>query len=137
MLMLEFVKISKRQGGNDMSKLLRGITIALAAGFAVLAPAAGLAQTKPSVTSLGPDYPKTAMFIGNSFFYYNNGMPSHVTLLQKAADPEHGKDFRNTMVTIGGSGFDWHDVENYFRPNAIGSTTSTSTRPASCTTLPS
>ncbi len=25
------------------------------------------------------------------------------------------------MVTIGGSGFDWHDVESYFRPNAIGS----------------
>ena len=29
--MLDFVKISERQGGNDMSKLLRGITIALAA----------------------------------------------------------------------------------------------------------
>ena len=29
-------------------------------------------------------------------------------------------DYRNTMVTIGGSGFDWHDVESYFRPNAIG-----------------
>ena len=72
-----------------MSKLLRLITIALSAGLVALAPAAGLAQTKPSVTSLGPDYPKTAMFIGNSFFYYNNGMPAHVTLLQKAADPEH------------------------------------------------
>jgi hypothetical protein len=61
------------------------------------------------------------MFIGNSFFYYNNGMPGHVTLLEKAADPEHKNDYRNTMVTIGGSGFDWHDVEHYFRPNAIGS----------------
>jgi hypothetical protein len=105
-----------------MSKMLRGITIALAAaGLMALAPATGFAQTKPAVTSLGPDYPKTAMFIGNSFFYYNNGMPGHVTLLQKAADPEHKQDYRNTMVTIGGSGFDWHDVENYFRPNAIGS----------------
>jgi hypothetical protein len=104
-----------------MSKLLRTITIALAAACAALAPGAGLAQTKPSVTSLGPDYPKTTMFIGNSFFYYNNGMPGHVTLLEKAADPEHKQDYRNTMVTIGGSGFDWHDVENYFRPNAIGS----------------
>ena len=104
-----------------MSKLLRGITIALAAGFAALAPAMALAQTRPSVTSLGPDYPKTAIFIGNSFFYYNNGMPGHVTLLEKAADPEHKQDYRNTMVTIGGSGFDWHDVESYFRPNAVGS----------------
>jgi hypothetical protein len=82
---------------------------------------AGQAQTRPAVKSLGPDYPKAAMFIGNSFFYYNNGMPGHLSLLEKAADPEHKQDYRNTMVTIGGSGFDWHDVESYFRPNAIGS----------------
>jgi hypothetical protein len=100
---------------------LRGITFVLAAGFVALAPVAGLAQTRPAVTSLGPDYPKIAIFIGNSFFYYNNGMPGHVTLLEKAADPEHKQDYRNTMVTIGGSGFDWHDVESYFRPNAVGS----------------
>ena len=42
------------------------------------------------------------------------------SLLEKAADPDHKQDYRNTMVTIGGSGFDWHDVESYFRPNAIG-----------------
>jgi hypothetical protein len=93
--------------------------------FAVLAVAcwtgAAQAQTKPVVTSLGPDYPKSEIFIGNSFFYYNNGMPGHVSLLEKAADPEHRQDYRATMVTIGGSGFDWHDVESYFRPNAIGS----------------
>jgi hypothetical protein len=28
--------------------------------------------------------------------------------------------FRATLVTIGGSRADWHDVESYFRPNAIG-----------------
>ena len=88
-----------------------------AAGWVVTAQA----QTKPLVTSLGPDYPKSEIFIGNSFFYYSNGMPSHVSLLQKAAEPEHKQDYRATMVTIGGSGFDWHDVESYFRPNAIGS----------------
>lgn len=105
-----------------MSKTLRGITIALAAaGLTVLSSSAGFSQTRPAVTSLGPDYPKTAMFIGNSFFYYNNGMPGLVTLLEKAADPAQAKDYRNIMVTIGGSGFDWHDVEHYFRPNAIGS----------------
>jgi hypothetical protein len=103
-----------------MSKLLRAITVALAAGFVALAPATGLAQTKPAVTILGPGYPKTAIFIDNSFFYYNNGMPGHVSLLEKAADPEHKNDYRNTMVAIGGAGFGWHDVESYFRPNAVG-----------------
>ena len=78
------------------------------------------AQTRPIVKTLGPDFPKSEMFIGNSFFYYNNGLPGHLSLLEKAADPEHKQDYRATMVTIGGSGFDWHDVESYFRPDAIG-----------------
>jgi hypothetical protein len=106
---------------NDMPKTLRGFAIALvAAGWAALAPQA-LAQTKPAVTGLGPDFPKTEIFIGNSFFYYNNSMHSHVLAMQRAADPDHKQDYRATSVTIGGSGFDWHDVESYFRPNAIGS----------------
>ena len=110
-----------------MSRNFRGFFVALvAAGFVAAAPSAALAQTKPVVpkpivTSLGPDFPKTEIFIGNSFFYYNNGMPDHVGRLEKAADPDHAHDYHNTMVTIGGSGFDWHDVESYFRPNAIGS----------------
>jgi Domain of unknown function (DUF4886) len=98
--------------------MIRGILAAL-----VLAACASMAQaqTRPAVTSLGPDHPKVVIFIGNSFFYYNNGMPGHFSLLEKAADPQHKNDYINTMVTIGGSGFDWHDVESYFRPDAVGS----------------
>src|ERR1700759_2798097 len=101
----------------NMSNVTKGLLVGLA-----LAATASVAQaqTKPAVTSLGPNYPKTEMFIGNSFFYYNNGMPGHLSLLEKAADPERKQDYRTTMVTIGGSGFDWHDVESYFRPDAIG-----------------
>ena len=32
-----------------------------------------------------------------------------------------GFKHRATSITISGSGFDWHDVESYFRPNAVGS----------------
>src|SRR5438105_7815951 len=104
-----------------MTSLFRFIVVALVTLVGIAAAqTSALAQTKPAVTTLGPDFPKTALFIGNSFFYYNNGMGGHVSLLEKAADPEHKQDYRNTMVTIGGSGFDWHDVESYFRPNAIG-----------------
>lgn len=107
-----------------MPGLMRALLLMLAAaGWMAIGPSAALAQTKPAVTSLGPDFPKTEMFIGNSFFYYNNGMPGHLSLLEKAADPDHKQDYRATMVTIGGSGFDWHDVESYFRPNAVGSYT--------------
>ena len=100
-----------------MSKSFRVILVTLAA---VCWAAAVHAQTRPAVTGLGPDFPKSEIFIGNSFFYYNNGMPDHLRRLERAADPEHERDYRATMVTIGGSGLNWHDVESYFRPNAIG-----------------
>jgi hypothetical protein len=103
--------------GEVMPKLFRVLAVAFVAlGGISLAQA----QTKPVVTTLGPDFAKTGIFIGNSFFYYNNGLPGHLSLMEKAADPDHKQDYRNTMVTIGGSGFDWHDVASYFRPAAIG-----------------
>jgi hypothetical protein len=106
----------------DMREIFRTVFAMLAVAICMAAgPTVALAQTKPVVTSLGPDFPTSEIFIGNSFFYYNNGLPDHVGRLEKAADPDHKQDYRNTMVTIGGSGFDWHDVESYFRPNAIGS----------------
>src|ERR1700750_986907 len=101
-----------------MSRICRVMLVTLAAACWT---AAAQAQTRPVVTSLGPDFPKSEIFIGNSFFYYNNGMPDHVGRLEKAAEPARKHDYHTTMVWIGGSGFDWHDVESYFRPNAIGS----------------
>jgi hypothetical protein len=77
------------------------------------------AQTRPKVLSVGIEHPASAIYIGNSFFYYNNGLSGHVARLLAAADPQY--KFRSTLVTIGGSGFDWHDVDSYFRPNAVGS----------------
>jgi hypothetical protein len=119
--MIGFRETKPKHGDSNMSRVLKTFFVALAAaGWMAVGPAA-LAQTKPAVTNLGPDFPKTAIFIGNSFFYYNNGLPGHLSLMEKAADPANKQVYRNTMVTIGGSGFDWHDVESYFRPNAIGS----------------
>ena len=104
-----------------MSRTLRAwLMILTATALFAAVPTALQAQTKPHVTTLGPNFPKTEMFIGNSFFYYNNGLPGHVSKLEKAADIANKDAYRTTMVTIGGSGLDWHDVESYFRPNAVG-----------------
>lgn len=76
------------------------------------------AQTKPKVLSAGGVNPASALYIGNSFFYFNNSLHSHVGALIAEGLPNF--KHRATSVTISGSGFDWHDVDSYFRPNAIG-----------------
>ena len=76
------------------------------------------AQTKPKRTDIGVDVPKSFLWVGNSFFYYNNSMHSHVGALARAADPD--SKYRAVSVTISGSGIDWHDMQSYFRPGGIG-----------------
>jgi hypothetical protein len=60
------------------------------------------------------------LWIGNSYFYYNNGLPLHVKHLaenDQTGDLAH----RSTLVAISGAGLNWHDVASYFRPDAVGS----------------
>ncbi len=73
----------------------------------------------PARKTTGVTNPSSAIFIGNSFFYYNNGITTHLTQMLLAARPAH--KWRSTLVGISGAGLDWHDVESYFRPDAIGS----------------
>ena len=76
------------------------------------------AQQKPTVQSYPKEAPKSVAFIGNSFFYFNNGIISNLGPM--VAEGMKGAPLRQSMITISGSGFDWHDVDSYFRPNAIG-----------------
>jgi hypothetical protein len=76
------------------------------------------AQTKPARTDVGGENAHSFLWVGNSFFYYNNSMHTHVGNLAHAADPK--TRYRSVSVTISGSGIDWHDMESYLRPNGIG-----------------
>ncbi|HEX7890826.1 MAG TPA: hypothetical protein VF522_15810 [Ramlibacter sp.] len=86
--------------------------------LAAAATACAQAPLRPKLTDVGMADPASAIWIGNSFFYYNNSMHGHVGQFIAAGMP--GFRHRATSVTISGSGFDWHDVDSYFRPNAIG-----------------
>jgi len=86
--------------------------------IAALASPLAAAQARPKVTDSGVTPPSSIVYIGNSFFYYNNGIHSQVGRLAAAADPQH--KLSSVMITISGSGFDWHDVDSYFRPEAVG-----------------
>ena len=48
-----------------------------------------LAQTKPKRTDIGGVPPKSILWVGNSFFYYNNSMHNYLSNLVRAADPKH------------------------------------------------
>jgi len=102
----------------DLSRRMLRLCLTLLLAAAA-AGASAQAALRPKLTDAGITDPASAIWIGNSFFYYNNSMHGHVGQFIAAGMP--GFRHRGTSVTISGSGFDWHDVDSYFRPNAIGS----------------
>ena len=63
--------------------------------------------------------PRSLLYVGNSFMYYNNSLHGHVGLLARASTQKEQAAHRAVSVTISGSGIDWHDMASYFRPNAM------------------
>jgi hypothetical protein len=61
---------------------------------------------------------KSLLWVGNSFFYYNNSMHGHVGRLLNASG---AKGMRATSATISGSGINWHDLEAHFKPGGVAS----------------
>ncbi len=98
--------------------------VSLARALAATVAALGLAlpasaQTRPAVRDLGIENPTSALFVGNSFFYYNNSMHGHLGAMLAASTPKRA--MRMVSITISASSFSWHDVASYFRPNAVSS----------------
>ena len=91
--------------------------LALPVGLA-FAAAGAEAQTKPARTDVGADAGTSVLWVGNSFFYYNNSMHGHYNELVRVGEP--GAKNRGTSVTISGSGLDWHDMAAYLAPDGIG-----------------
>lgn len=84
----------------------------------VIHPVTGLQHTvSPKVKEIPA--PKALLWVGNSFFFFNNGAHRFARrLLQKAPNPPK---YRGNLVAINGASLSWHDLESYFRPNAISS----------------
>ena len=83
------------------------------------------AVEKPDIIQTKVENPKSVVFIGNSFFYYNNGIHKP-TLGMVKANKELGKGHRFRNITINSSSLEWHDVESYVTNERIGSFSITS-----------
>ena len=83
--------------------------------IALLVAGAAGAQTRPKHVDPGAA-PQSVLWVGNSFFYYNNSMHNHFGQLAAAA----GARVRGTSATISGSGLDWHDMDSLLRPGGLG-----------------
>ena len=62
--------------------------------------------------------PGSLLYIGNSYFAFNNGVGWHVSRMHASTNP--AARLRSTSALITGAGLDAHDVGSYFRPDAIG-----------------
>jgi hypothetical protein len=96
-------------------------TLFVALGLAALAgcstpPPAPAAPAKPALT-VSTEI-KSLLWVGNSFFYYNNSMHGHVGQLLGAAGV---RGLRSSSATISGSGINWHDLEAHFKPGGVAS----------------
>ncbi len=98
--------------------LSRRSAIALSLLMLVALCGDALAQTKPKRTEVGGETPQSLLWVGNSFFYYNNSLHNHFANVVRGADPKARP--RGVSVTISGSGMDWHDMPSLLRPDGIG-----------------
>jgi len=67
----------------------------------------------PAVPRFQGETPASLLWVGNSFFYFNNSMHGHLGGLLNAAGV---RGVRQTSVTISGAGLDWHDMASHFKP---------------------
>jgi hypothetical protein len=96
------------------------VTFAAATAFAL----AGCSTTPPAAqksTANEAEKTKAVLWVGNSFFYYNNSMHGHVGQLIRGSSMTDKTGHRAVSATISGSGINWHDLESHFKPNAVGS----------------
>jgi hypothetical protein len=64
--------------------------------------------------------PVRVLFVGNSYYYYNNSLHNHVSNLVKAADPALGKQLNFKSSTIGGAALNHHNMAHLVTPGQIG-----------------
>lgn len=92
------------------------LAAALASAFLFASGAQALeTDVAPQVTSLQNPAPKTGLYVGNSFTYYNCGVNGYVRGFTK----EENRDWTARMITISAGMLSFHPVEAYLAPHEM------------------
>lgn len=74
----------------------------------------------PRVSSLNVAAPTHVLFVGNSYFYYNDSLHNHVSRLVAAHDADLGARLEYKSATIGGASLDQHAIDSHLTPGQLG-----------------
>lgn len=75
---------------------------------------------QPKIRSLENSSPERILFVGNSYFYYNDSLHNHVTRLVAASDSATVEQTTYKSATIGGASLDQHDIGSLLQPGRLG-----------------
>ena len=94
---------------------IQHLTAALAVTASLAFAVPGWAQTAPS-----EDAPKQVLFVGNSYFYYNDSLHNHTRRMAGEGSGIDMDDLEFRSITISGGSLDMHPIDHYLTPGAIG-----------------
>ncbi len=98
----------------------RAILAAAALGLVALgAPQASADVLAPAVKRLGAASPTHVLFVGNSYFYYNDSLHNHVRRMVAAAGLQTEKAMKYKSATIGGAALFDHPLDHYLEPGKL------------------
>ncbi len=85
----------------------------------LLLSAAG-AVAQPLQSALEHPAPERVLFVGNSYFYYNDSLHNHVSRMLASLDPSLGERIEFKSATIGGASLDHHPIDSHLTPGQLG-----------------
>lgn len=100
-----------------MTSLHRSCCVALGMALGAALPALLAQAHTPVPVPAETPASHSALWVGNSYFYSNNSMHSHVEALAQAAG---GPAYQAISATISGAGIDWHDLPSLLRQGGLG-----------------
>ena len=71
------------------------------------------------IKSLNNPEPAQVLFVGNSYFYYNDSLHNHVNRLVQAQDKDLAERIAYKSATIGGASLSHHDVTAHLEPGRV------------------